>query len=151
LTALGAEPLLDVPSLGEQTERLAPQGVDGMLELIGNRSLLDSLTLVRYGGHVVMAGFLGGPEPIATFDPLFHLPSGVSLSFFASAFMFGTAALPMRSIPFQSFIDAVQGGRFQASPAHVFPFAELVQAHELMDSGQARGKIVISMEDGQRS
>jgi len=142
LTALGAEPLLDVPAL---SARFAPQSVDAVLELVGNRTLLDSLKLARYGGHVAMAGFLGGPEPIVGFDPLFHLPSGVALSFFASAFLFGTPAVPMSSIPFQSFVDAVQTGRFQASPAHVFSLDELVKAHELMESGKARGKIVIRL------
>jgi hypothetical protein len=45
--------------------------------------------MTRYGGRVAMAGFLGGGDAIAAFDPLRDLPSGVHLSFFASAFLFG--------------------------------------------------------------
>jgi NADPH:quinone reductase-like Zn-dependent oxidoreductase len=146
LTNLGGEPWLDQPELADSVRKQMPEGVDAVVELIGNRTLLDSLKLARYGGRVVMAGFLGGGEPIASFDPLFHLPSGVHLSFFASAFLFGTPAVPMSSIPFQRFVDAVEGGRFHAKPAHVFPFEQLVAAHELMESGKAEGKIVISVK-----
>jgi hypothetical protein len=37
--------------------------------------------MVRRGGRVCLAGFLGGGEPIA-FNPLLQMPSGVDLSFF---------------------------------------------------------------------
>jgi NADPH:quinone reductase len=145
LAALGAEPLLDVPNLSAQVRERAAPGIDAVLEIVGNRTLLDSLKTPRYGGRVAMAGFLGGGDPIAAFDPLRDLPSGVHLSFFASAFLFGTPAVPMSEIPFRSFIDAAEGGRIQAMPAHVFPFSRIVEAHRLMESGEARGKIVIDV------
>jgi NADPH:quinone reductase-like Zn-dependent oxidoreductase len=148
LAALGAEPLLDDPDLREQVRRRAPEGVDAVLEVVGNRTLLASLQLARYGGRVAMAGFLGGADPLAGFDPLRDLPSGVQLSFFASAFLFGTPAVPMSSIPFQSFVDAAEAERIRAEPAHVFPFDRTVEAHRLMESGQARGKIVIDVVGG---
>ena len=78
-------------------------------------------------------------------EKLAHLPSGVQLSFFASAFAFGTEAVPMASIPFQSFVDAAQQWRIQARPAHVFSLERIVEAHELMESGAARGKIVVDL------
>jgi NADPH2:quinone reductase len=143
LESLGAEPVLDVPELASELEKRVT--VDAVLEIVGNRTLLDSLRIPRYGGRVAMAGFLGGPEPITAFDPLMHLPSGVQLSFFASAFLFGLPAVPMHTIPFQSFVDAAENGRISAAPAHVLPLDRLVQAHELMESGEARGKIVIDV------
>jgi NADPH:quinone reductase-like Zn-dependent oxidoreductase len=145
LEALGAEPLVDAPDLSEAIRRRAPDGIDAVLELVGNRTLLDSLAMVRYQGRVAMGGFLGGGDPIPSFDPLRHLPSGVQLSFFASAFLFGTPAVPMSRIPFQSFVDAVEQGRIHAAPAHVMPWKDIVTAHELMESGAARGKIVIDV------
>jgi len=122
--------------------------MDAVLEVVGNRTLLDSLRMARYGGRVAMAGFLGGGDPLAGFDPLRDLPSGVQLSFFASAFLFGTPALPMSAIPFQSFVDAVEADRIQATPAHVLTLDGLVEGHRLMESGQARGKIVIDVAAG---
>ena len=145
LAAIGAQPLLDAPELSAQVRERAPAGVDAVLEIVGNRTLLDSLKMVRYGGRVGMAGFLGGGDPITGFDPLRDLPSGVQLSFFASAFLFGTPAVPMSAIPFQSFVDAAEAGRLEARPAHVLGLDHIVEAHRLMESGEARGKIVIDV------
>ncbi len=148
LKALGAEPLLDVPDLSMEVRRRVPAGVDAVLEIVGNRTLVDSLRMARYGGRVAMAGFLGGVDPIAGFDPLRDLPGGVQLSFFASAFLFGTPAVPMSAIPFQSFVDAAAAERIQARPAHVLALDRIVEAHRLMESGEAQGKIVVDVAAG---
>ena len=105
------------------------------------------MRIPRYGGRVASAGFLGGPVPLAAFDPLLHLPSGVQLSFFASAFAFGTPDVPLSRIPFQQFADDAARGVLRARPAHVFDFTDIVAAHQLMESGTARGKIVIRGAD----
>jgi NADPH:quinone reductase-like Zn-dependent oxidoreductase len=34
-------------------------------------------------------------------------------------------------------------GRYAAQPAHVFTLEQIVEAHRLMESGLARGKIVV--------
>jgi len=143
LEGLGAEAIVDSPELSKTFVGKAK--VDAVLDIVGNRTLLDSLRVPHYGGRVAMAGFLGGREPISAFDPLLHLPSGIELSFFASAFSFGTTAVPMNRIPFQSFVEAFERGAIRAQPAHEFPFERLVQAHELLESGAARGKIVIKV------
>jgi NADPH:quinone reductase-like Zn-dependent oxidoreductase len=142
LEALGAEAVLDAPELAPAL-RARIGGADGVLDLIGVHTLLDSLRIARYGGRVAMAGFLGGGGPIAAFDPLTQLPSGVQLSFFASAFAFGTPDVPLSRIPFQQFADDAARGVLRARPAHVFEFADIVTAHRLMESGEARGKIVV--------
>jgi len=92
---------------------------------------------------VCMAGFLGGNDPIAAFDPLFHMPSGVHLSFFASAFTYGNSQYPLSDIPFQAIVDRAAEGVYRAKPARVFCFDEIHDAHRLMESHQANGKIVV--------
>lgn len=61
---------------------------------------------------------------------------------FASAFAFGTD-VPLARIPFQQLADDAARGRLRARPAHVFEFADIVAAHRLIESGEARGKIVV--------
>jgi NADPH:quinone reductase-like Zn-dependent oxidoreductase len=143
LQGLGAVPLLDAPALSAEVRRLHPAGVDAVLEVVGTSTLLDSLRMARYRGRVAMAGFLGGGGPLAAFDPLVSLPSGVQLSFFASAFCFGTPELPLTDIPFQDFVTQVERGVYRAAPAHLFELEAIVEAHQLMESGEARGKIVV--------
>lgn len=141
LEALGAEAVIDAPELA-MALRARIGGADAVLDLVGVRTLLDSLRIARYGGRVAMAGFLGGGGPLAAFDPLTQLPSGVQLSFFASAFAFG-GEVPLSRIPFQQIADDAARGVLRARPAHVFDFADIVAAHRLMESGEARGKIVV--------
>jgi NADPH:quinone reductase-like Zn-dependent oxidoreductase len=115
-----------------------------VLELIGSRTLLDSLACARLGGgRVCFAGFLGGMGPVPSFDPLLHMPSGVQLSFFGSAFVFGTRAGPLSAIPLQAIVDRVQAGIYRAKPVRVFPFEAIVEAHRLMESSGAGGKLVV--------
>jgi NADPH:quinone reductase-like Zn-dependent oxidoreductase len=63
--------------------------IDAVLDIVGNSVILDSLRILRRGGRACLAGWLGGLAPIADFNPLLQMPSGVYLTFFAS-FVFGT-------------------------------------------------------------
>ena len=45
----------------------------------------------------------------------------------------------------QTIIDRVANGSYQARPANVFGFDEIQAAHELMESGQAMGKLVVRL------
>jgi NADPH:quinone reductase-like Zn-dependent oxidoreductase len=147
LKLIGAdEALLERPDLSRCVRDLFPRGIDAVLELVGNRTLLDSLAMVRPGGHVCMAGFLGGGAPIENFDPLLHMPSGVHLSFFASAFTFGSTDYPLSDIPFQAIIDRAASGVYHAKPTRVFRFEEIQDAHRLMEANEANGKIVVTLD-----
>jgi NADPH:quinone reductase-like Zn-dependent oxidoreductase len=136
-----AHVLIETGQLVEEVREHYPSGIDGVLDLVGNTTLLDSLALVRKGGHVCNAGFLGGGAPLA-FDPLTQMPSGVHLSFFGS-FVFGTLDFPLSSVPMQEIVDRVARGDYKADPAHVFLFAQIPEAHRLMESNGALGKIVV--------
>ncbi|OAI40186.1 hypothetical protein AYO39_01895 [Actinobacteria bacterium SCGC AG-212-D09] len=144
LRALGAhEVLIDDGELAGKVRATHPDGVDAVLELVGNSVLRDSLKAVRPTGGVCLVGFLGGLEPIADFDPLMDLPSGVRLTTFASAFVLGDEYFPTTDVPLQEIVDKASSGVFQAKPARLFKFDQIVDAHRLMDAGQADGKLVV--------
>jgi NADPH2:quinone reductase len=144
LQALDAhETLIGAAALAEQVRARHPRGIDAVLDLVGNSTLLDSLAAVRPDGRVCMAGFLGGGAPIAAFDPLMHMPSGVHLSFFASAFTLGNADYPLADIPLQAIVDRAASSAYKAKPARVFRFDEIQDAHRLMEANGANGKIVV--------
>jgi NADPH:quinone reductase-like Zn-dependent oxidoreductase len=144
LRALGAQrPMRDGAALSHDVRRHHPNGIDAVLDLIGTSTLLDSLAMVRPDGRVCMAGFLGGGASLAGFDPLSHMPSGVHLSFFASAFTFGNADYPLTDIPLQQIVDRAAVGTYQAKPARVFGLDEIQDAHRLIESGEANGKVVV--------
>ena len=142
LTALGARRVeLERPDL---SRHIAEKRVDAVLDLVGNSTILDSMAMVRRGGRVCLAGFLGGLAPVASFNPLLEMPSSVQFSFFGS-FVFGALEFPVSDVPFQEIVDRVAAGEYQAKPARVFRFEEIQDAHRLMESNQANGKIVVSL------
>jgi NADPH:quinone reductase len=144
LEALGAkEVLIESPGLQDRVRARHPQGVDAVLDLLGNSTILESLATLRRNGRACLAGFLGGGGPLANLEPVFQLPSARHLSVFASALVTGTAEFALAEIPFQDIIDRVADGRYKAKPARVFAFTDIREAHRLMESGGANGKIVV--------
>lgn len=145
LESLGAKRVeLESADLSPRIRQSYPGGIDAVFELVGNSTLLDSLATLRRGGRLVLAGFLGGLAPIASFNPLLQVPSGVHFSFFGS-FMYGTPEFPLSEIPFQTIVDRAAAGAYKAKPAKVFRFDQIQDAHRLMESNQANGKIVVTL------
>jgi NADPH:quinone reductase-like Zn-dependent oxidoreductase len=116
--------------------------IDAVLDLVGNSTILDSLALLRRGGRACLAGWLGGLAPIADFNPLAQMPSGVDLTFFAS-FVFGTPGFPLSDVPLQKIAEDVATGRLKAKPSRVFGFDEIREAHRVMEANEASGKMVV--------
>ncbi|MEU9002475.1 zinc-binding dehydrogenase [Streptomyces sp. NPDC059982] len=146
LREIGAtEVLLDDGRLAAQV-RARGIDVDAVLDVVGNKVLRDSLATVRPRGRVCQLGFLGGLEPVQDFAPLADLPSGVQLSFFGSAFVLGTADFPLGAVPFEAIYRKVADGTYRARPSRTFGFDEIVEAHRVMASGQALGKMVVTVD-----
>lgn len=125
------------------SKRLAEtKQLDAVLDLVGNSTILDSLAMLRRGGRACLAGWLGGLAPIADFNPLLQMASGVYLTFFGS-FVFGTPGFPVSDIPLQQIAADIAAGRFNAKPSRVFGFDEIREAHRVMEANEAGGKMVV--------
>lgn len=136
LSSRGADfPLLGDSTLSERIRAVCPDGVQKALELIGPATLLDTLKLVSCHGIVCDVGVLGERYTLDGFDPIKDIPAGVYLSSFYS------------NNPTQYSMDRI----FQHIDVHgikptvaaIFEFDEIAKAHELLDSGEANGKIVV--------
>jgi NADPH:quinone reductase len=136
--------LIDDGALAGQVVRLNLR-VDGVFDLVGNSALRDSLRIARPGGRVCQLGFLGGLEPLAEFNPIADVPTGVQFSFYGSAFVLGTESFPLADIPLQEMITKAESGRYRAKPVKVFGFEEIVEAHRAMEQGLAGGKMVVTV------
>ncbi|UVO12113.1 zinc-binding alcohol dehydrogenase family protein [Mycobacterium sp. SVM_VP21] len=144
LTSLGAERVeLEIPDLSAHIAEA--QHIDAVLDLVGNSTILDSLNMLRRGGTACLAGWLGGLDPIADFNPLLQMPSGVNLSFFGS-FVFGTPGFALSDVPLQDIADKVRAGCLEAAPSHVFSFDQIGDAHRVMEAGDAGGKMVVLVD-----
>jgi NADPH2:quinone reductase len=119
--------------------------IDAVLDLVGNSTILDSLDMLRRGGTACLAGWLGGLDPIGDFNPLLRMPSGVNLNFLGS-FVFGTPGFPLSDVPLQDIAQQVADGKLDAKPSRVFSFDQIHEAHRIMESGGAGGKMVVVVD-----
>jgi NADPH:quinone reductase len=141
LQELGAERVeMEGPDLSKRIAEA--KRLDAVLDLVGNSTILDSLAMLRRGGRACLAGWLGGLAPIADFNPLLQMASGVYLTFFGS-FVFGTPGFPLSDVPLQEIANQVAAGRLKAKPSRVFSFDQIREAHRVMEAGEAKGKMVV--------
>lgn len=129
------ETLLDAGALAEAARG---KGITKVLELVGARSLRDSLQCVVRGGIVCHTGVLGNVFHLQQFDPIKDIPNGVYLTGFFSNY------------PDQQTIDAIMAfmGAHDLKPRRgaVYRFADIRQALMDMDGHKVDGKIVVTMD-----
>jgi NADPH:quinone reductase-like Zn-dependent oxidoreductase len=141
LEALGVAGVeLEVPGLSKSIPDA--KRIDAVLDLVGNSTIMDSLDMLRRGGKACLAGWLGGLEPIADFNPLLQMTSGVYLTFFGS-FVFGTPGFPLSDVPLQDIANQAAQGLLNVKPSRVLSFEDIHEAHRLMETNQAGGKLVV--------
>ena len=129
--------VVDNGSISEAIRTIYPEGIDRALELIGTTTLLDSLKATRRGGIVCMTGILGGQWVLSEFEPMGDVPTGVKLTSYSGE------ASDISAEQLQRYVSLVESGELSLKTGPTFGFDQLQEAHALMDSNRANGKIVI--------
>lgn len=113
------------------------QGITKALELVGPKTLRDTLRCVKRGGVVCNTGILGGVYALNGFDPIKDIPNGVYLTGFFSNY-------PTQGIleNIFRFID-----RYQIKPAvgAMYSFDRIADALSDMDDHKVDGKIIVAI------
>ena len=133
LQAAGADRcLIDDERLSEHPWAERP---NKMLELVGIKTLYDSLRTVTEPGYVCHTGNLGFVFTASDFNPIKDIPNGVYLTSFYSNY------------PTQAVIDdlfrLIRRGGIRPLYSKVFGMDEIATAHKLLEAGGAGGKIVL--------
>jgi len=131
--------LIDNRTVSPELRTLFPEGINKVLELIGIKTLKDSLKCIKPKGIVCMTGILGGEWTLKEFTPMGDIPSLGRLTVYM-----GDAA-NLRKDLLQDFIDAVENGEITLNIDKVFSLDQIVKAHTYMESNQAKGKLVIEI------
>lgn len=129
--------LVDTGTIATAVHGLWDGGADKVLELVGTGTLTDSLAAVREPGIVCMTGMVGDRWSLADFAPMDVIPTGVSLTTYSGG------VDDFMALPFQSLIDQVEAGKMPVQIGKVFKLDGIVEAHRLMESNQAGGKMVV--------
>lgn len=133
LQAAGADHcVIDDERLSEHPWEERPNKV---LELVGPKTLYDSLRTVTELGYVCHTGNLGFVFTASDFNPIKDIPNGVYLTSFYSNY------------PTQAVIDdlfrLIRRGGIRPLYSKVFGMDEIATAHKLLEAGGAGGKIVL--------
>jgi NADPH:quinone reductase-like Zn-dependent oxidoreductase len=106
-------------------------GVDVVVEHVGEATWKTSLSVVRPGGRVVVCGATSGPNPPAQLHRIWWK----QLTIYGSTM--GTRE------DFAGAFELVRSGRARPVIDQVFPLEEARAAHERMERGDQFGKIVL--------
>lgn len=138
LRAAGAEQtFVDDGNVAVQVTQHWPGGADKVLELVGTSTLLDSLRCVKEPGLVCMTGIVGNKWSLDDFSPMAAIPTGVGLTTYD-----GGVGDFMR-MDLQAMLDQVADGSLHVQVGKVYRLDQIVEAHRMMDSNKAGGKIVV--------
>ncbi|WP_342421038.1 zinc-binding alcohol dehydrogenase family protein [Paenibacillus sp. FSL E2-0178] len=127
--------LLDDDSLAEKLFAVAPSGANKILELVGTATLKHSLSLASEYGIVCVTGILAGEWVMSGFEPMVDVPTNVYLTSFTST--------PVKSNLLGELFRHMEKHELKVPIAKVLPLEQIHEAHLLMESNAANGKIVI--------
>ena len=131
--------VIDEGSVKDQVREIYPDGVNKVLELIGTRSLKDSLKCIATKGLVCMTGILGNEWTMKEFTPMGDIPSLGRLT----VYMGESKNLSKELL--QEFIDEVEKGNITLNIDKVFQLHEVADAHQYMEDNKAKGKLIVKI------
>lgn len=127
------EAVLDTGNLQDRVS-----GVTKALELVGAKTLHDTLRCMEKGGIVCITGILGGVYALNGFDPIKYIPNGIFLTGFYS------------NSPTQEVMDNIFSflsvNHLHPCVGAEFNFSKIREACVALDSGKVNGKIVVNID-----
>jgi len=121
----------------DEGELVGKVKADKVLELIGPKTVRDSLKCLYRGGIVCQTGLLGGVYTLEGFDPIKEIPNGCYLTGFFSNY------------PTQAIIDEMfaffNEKRLEPSVGKVYDFKNIRTALMDIDAHKIDGKVVIKV------
>lgn len=146
LAELGASPIdYHTQDFVEVIRTAEPAGLDSVFEGIGGSYIRRGFSVLRRGGKLVAygnSGFIKLLSDLAQLQGLRVLPNGKAGEFYGITALYRKDRRPfMTDLPI--LIDLLGAGKLKPCIAAKFPLLEAAQANELLESGQASGKIVL--------
>jgi NADPH:quinone reductase-like Zn-dependent oxidoreductase len=130
---MGADEAID--HAGEDVKarvrEITGEGVDVVVEHVGEATWRTSLDVARPGGRIVVCGATTGPNPPASLHRIWWKQLDVLGS------TMGT------KVDFEGAYELIASGRARPVVDEVFPLAEAGAAHERLEAGAQLGKVVL--------
>lgn len=138
--SLGADLAIDYRQgdVRAQVAAWAPDGVDLVVDTVGQGTLLDSIEMVRRGGIVAPIGTLIADEPMP--DAARAAELGVSI-------VPTIANFARQERQLNALVEALGGGKIKAPSIEILPLAQAGEAHRRVKDGHVRGKILLAVNE----
>jgi NADPH:quinone reductase-like Zn-dependent oxidoreductase len=120
------------------------QGVDVIIDFVGQNYFQGNLDVAARDGHVVTLGALSGTK----------LPAGVDIgAFVRKRVRYEGTTLRSRDLDYQGrlrdkleeYIPQFEDGTFKIYVDNAFPWEKVIEAHKLMEKNVTKGKIICTI------
>ncbi len=137
LVAAGVDDVvIDSGTIASQVRGLVPDGVDGVLELVGSvAAVADSIEAIRDGGRICHVGILANEWG----KTMPEMPRGITYEFGDSDTVNADEWTPI----WEKIVAGVEAGYYRPNIFKVFAFEDVVEAHRMMEESRAAGKLVV--------
>lgn len=106
-----------------------------VLELVGPKTIMDSIGLMDEAGIICSCGQLGGQWYLEDFDPIMALQNNIYLTSFYSG------NISVEKI--QAMLDFMSTMKTKILKPQIFRLEDLVNAHTMLEAGSGIGKAVV--------
>ena len=130
--------IVDDGKIESKIKEICSDGVNKVLELIGPETLDDSMRCLKEGGICCNTGILGGVEYVSEFDPIKTIPNNRYLTSFFSNY-------PTQEV-MDNLFKFIIDNDIKPKISKIFTdLNDIGQAHDLMESNNAQGKIIFRL------
>ncbi|MCP4298813.1 MAG: NAD(P)H-quinone oxidoreductase [Proteobacteria bacterium] len=120
------------------------KGIDVILDMIGGKYVQKNISLAATEGRIVNINYMQGASVEVNLMPI--MIKRLTLTGSTLRPQSAQAKKGIAEKLEQYIWPLIEQGKIKPLIARVFPFAEVIHAHELMESNQHIGKIVLSLE-----
>jgi NADPH:quinone reductase len=144
LEAAGADHvIIDDGTVARKVREIAPEGVDGLLELVGPTACVDSLRALGSSGRACISGYL---ENVWTIDAAQAEADRLRIPLAR----FGSDVINVQSYRhvYAKIARGIESGKLIDTLDRTFAMPEIAEAHRLMEASEATGKVVVLTPEG---
>jgi len=129
--------------VARKVREIAPEGVDGVLELVGPTACVDSLRALGSSGRACISGYL---ENVWALDAAQAEADRLRIPLAR----FGSDVINVQSYRhvYAKIARGIESGKLLDTLDRTFAMPEIAEAHRLMEANEATGKVVVLTPEG---
>lgn len=138
--SLGAELAIDYRSgnVRAQVAAWAPEGVDLIVDTVGQGTLLEAVEMVKPGGVIAPIGTLIADEP---------MPDAARAAERGARVVLTISSHANQPRQLAALVNALAAGRIRAPQIEVLPLAQAGEAQRRVAEGHVRGKLLLAVDE----